>query len=206
MTVSINPLVLTLLNQSNPIVTSTGTPTPSFTQTINNSFNNLLVTINAVISQGNDTASLLAQIITLNGLVTATNATVDALAKQAALVNSYTSPTSVLTASYDGTSATITIAAHSRIYGDGTSVSVSGGSIAALLSNTVYYVFYTDTAHAGGTVTYHDSLSGGDAAQTNGVHSVGVILTPSTTGGSSGGAGGDPPGVPIRPGGGGAIP
>lgn len=122
----------------------------------------------------------------------------DAANVQAGLLASF--PEGVtLDASDTGSDAQIVINAHTRTYGDGTSVAVSGGVIAALAYSTKYYVFYDDPDQAGGSVSYFASSNEADAAQTNGRHTVGSVTTPAAAGSPNSGAGVRPPGV-------GAIP
>lgn len=91
-----------------------------------------------------------------------------------ALVNSTITPTSVLTAS----PTTITIASHTRNYADGTSVSVTGGTIAATASGDTDYVSYSDPTRAGGAVTYIVSTT--PPAQTGNIHVVGAVTIPAS--------------------------
>ena len=83
-----------------------------------------------------------------------------------------------LTATDAGTDATVNISAHTRIYGDGSSVSVGSGSITGLAYSTDYWVFYDDPTRAGGAVTYQHSTDPADAVQTGDRHSVGAVTTP----------------------------
>lgn len=83
-----------------------------------------------------------------------------------------------LTATDAGTDATVNISAHTRIYGDSSSVSVSASSITGLAYSTDYWVFYDDPTRAGGSVTYQHSTDPADAVQTGDRHSVGAVTTP----------------------------
>lgn len=123
--------------------------------------------------------------------------------------SSYTVPTNVLTASDAGSDATITVAGHTRYYGDETSLAVSGGAITGLAYSTVYAVYYDDPTRADTTPAYAatDQLEEGQSNFVAGRHLVGTVETPAaagppTTGGTS------PPGSGYTPGGGGgyAIP
>lgn len=97
------------------------------------------------------------------------------------------------TASDAGSDATISISAHTRVYGDGTSVSVNSGTITGLVYNTTYYVYYLDPTFSGGSVTYLNTTVQTDAAQTGARHLVGMITTP---GAGSPPSGGGSPGLP----------
>lgn len=104
---------------------------------------------------------------------TAASAVQTANATQASisLANSYVSPVGVLTASSDGT---VTIAAHTRVYGDGTSVNVNGGTVTA--TGSFATVFYIDGAREGGAVVYQVTSSA--VAQEGSVHVVGQVAIP----------------------------
>lgn len=98
----------------------------------------------------------------------------DATQREAALQGSYIEPASVLTAS----TTTITIAAHTRMYADGTSASVNGGSLAATGSGDTDYVSYSDAERDGGVVTYQVSTTA--PVQTGDTHVVGAVQIPAT--------------------------
>ena len=87
-----------------------------------------------------------------------------------------------ITATDAGSNATITISAHNRIYGDGSSVAVAGGSIPTLSYSTGYYIYYSDPTRAGGSVTYGASTDPDAAVQSGNNHSVGAVLTPAALG------------------------
>ena len=111
-------------------------------------------------------------------------------AREQALANSYIDPASVLSA----TPTTITIAAHTRRYGDGTSVAVDGGTADATAPDDADYVSYIDPMRAGGAVVYVVStdqpVQGGD------VHVVGAVTIPAE-GSATGGSGPRQPGYVI---------
>lgn len=105
--------------------------------------------------------------------------------------SSYTDPTAVLTASGDGT---ITIAAHTRRYTDGSSASVNAGSVSGLANETTYTVYYTDASREGGAVTYETSAM--VVAQSGNVHVVGRVEVPASGAGNNSGTSPTAPGVP----------
>lgn len=112
----------------------------------------------------------------------------DALTTESNLVNSYVTGCTV-TAADAGANTTITISGHTRVYGDGTSVSVTGGTVTGLAYSTGYSVYYVQASRAGGAVTYLATTTPATAAQTGDTHLVGGITTPaaaapSTTGGA----------------------
>lgn len=125
---------------------------------------------------------------------TAAQAAADDAAMVARVTNSYTAPTAVLSATDAGSSATITVAAHTRFYGDGTSVAVGGAVLTGRPYATAMYVYYDDPALTGGAVSYQTTTSPATAAQTGTRLTVGVITTPASGGGGTTGGGGNPPG------------
>lgn len=123
-----------------------------------------------------------------------------AAAREAARLASYTSPTIVLTAADVGATATITIAAHTRVYPvqgtyDVPDVSISAGSITGRAFSTKYWVYYDDTTLAATGPTFLSTTTQltaqvGSAA---GRHLVGVVTTPADGAASTSGSGGLPP-------------
>lgn len=87
-----------------------------------------------------------------------------------------------ITATDAGTDATVSISAHTRVYGDGTNVSVSAGTILAQPYSTLLYIYYDQPSRLGGAVTYVATTSQTTAAQTGDRHLVGQVLTPAALG------------------------
>lgn len=106
---------------------------------------------------------------------TATAAVQTANATQAAigLTNSYTDPVGVLTASSAGT---VTIAAHSRVYGDGSTATLNSGSVSGFAPGNYVTIYYSDPARAGGAVAYLGTTEA--VAQTGDRHIVGTATIP----------------------------
>lgn len=100
-----------------------------------------------------------------------------------------------MTATDAGANATITISGHTRVYGDGTSVSVTGGTVTGLLYSTTYYVYYDQPSRAGGAVTYAATTNQATGAQTGDRHALGAVSTPAALGGPINGNNNLPPGV-----------
>jgi hypothetical protein len=155
------------------------------------------------------TAAATAAANAATAAATAQTAATDA-ARELARLNSYPDPTNVLTAADVGADATITIAAHNRIYPvqgsiDVPDLAVAGGTITGRAFSTQYSVYYDDTTLADTTPTYQAVLTASAHATSQpgaaaGRHFVGVITTPADGAGGTGGTGGGPPG------GGGGIP
>lgn len=180
-----------------PIVDpNTGAPTSEHIRQLNDNLRNFRVAISQLAQQADDLeASLVAAGIALT-TAEAVRAELDAKIENDDLINSYTDPVSVLTAvdAGDGT-ATITVANHNRVYGDGTSVAVTGTSLTGASLSTLYYVVYYDEFRTGGAVTYTLTTNPALAGQSNHQHLIGDITTPSSGGGGTGGGGVAPPRV-----------
>jgi hypothetical protein len=110
-----------------------------------------------------------------------------------ALANSFTSGLTI-TATDAGTDATITISAHTRAYGDGTTAAISGGSLTGLAYSTSYWVHYDAPIGTTGAVTYvaATSVQGNGTAPNR--HFVGAVTTPAALGSPIGGFPVLPPG------------
>lgn len=121
---------------------------------------------------------------------------VEDVASNSSLILGYVDPASILTATDAGANATITIAGHNRIYGDGTTVAVTGAALTALAYSTSYAVYYDDLARAGGAVTYHATTDPIVAAAdiVTGRHFVGLVVTPAALGVPNDGIGAVPSG------------
>ncbi len=142
-----------------------------------------------------------AQTSATNANTAASNAqnTANQVTSDTSLQNSYVTPNNIVTATDAGATATINIAAHTRVYGDGTSVSVNAGSIVGAPHSTLEYVYYDQPSRAGGTVSYQFTPSETTAAQTGDRHTVGKVTTPAGGGGPTTGAGPRAPGVGVIP-------
>lgn len=101
-----------------------------------------------------------------------------------------------LSATDAGSNATITVAAHDRVYADKT-VSVSSGSLTGKAYSTLYFVYYDDAGRAGGSVTYATTTDPAIAYNSSTYpdrHLVGYVTTPASGGADTGGSGTAPPG------------
>lgn len=115
-----------------------------------------------------------------------------ASARDQNLVNSFIDPGTPLSCS----DLTITVSAHERVYGDGTRVTVTGGTIPVTNYSTRYWITYLDSDRVGGTVTYVATDNYLNAAQSGDRHVVGDIVTPAdATAPPSTGNGPRPPGT-----------
>jgi hypothetical protein len=139
---------------------------------------------------------------TINDNIASIQATQNALEagiKEAARLTSYTNPTVVLTAADVGTTATITIANHTRVYpvngpSDISDVTITGGTVTGAAFSTTYYVYYDDETLVNGTPTYYATPTplNGQVGTANGRHFVGKITTPADGAGPTTGTGATP--------------
>jgi hypothetical protein len=123
--------------------------------------------------QVGDLATIIAGIQAAQSLAQAANDAATEAKAQQDITNSYTNPSTVLTADASGT---ITISAHQRVYGDGRTVPVDGGSVGGFPAGAYVSVYYDDAARAGGAVMYQGTASA--IAQAGNRHSVGQIAIP----------------------------
>lgn len=100
-------------------------------------------------------------------------ATAQATVQADALAKSYVEPQGILTAQADGT---IFIDNHTRYYGNGASVSVTGGAIGGYSIGDYVQVYYDDAARVGGSVLYQGTT--GVVVQQDGRHIVGGVGIP----------------------------
>lgn len=145
-----------------------------------------------------DIESVLAAVQAAQATAAAAVQTANATQAVISLTDSYTDPVSTLTASSDGT---VTVAAHSRVYGNGTSVSVNSGTVTGQTGGVTIY--YLDPARAGGAVTYRGTAS--PIAQTGDTHIVGQVTIPAMGEPATTGAGPTAPGYTAPEGGGGSY-
>jgi len=183
------PLVLSRLAAGQQIADKNGIADPRHIQTLNNAFRNIATneaalaaneaelaqqqTANATLTQ--NVADALAALAAVQGQVSA----VSGAQTSFALAESFTSPAVVLSSATSNGSATITVAAHTRRYADGSSVTVNGGSFAVTTKGTSYWVIYSDTARKGGAVSFQVTTDPAAAAQIAGVHNLGSVYVSS---------------------------
>lgn len=84
----------------------------------------------------------------------------------------------VITAHDTGSDVSISISAHTRVYGDGSSLAVAGGTVTGRGYLDLDYVYYSDPTRADTTPTYLASTLASDAAQVGDVHTVGSVSNP----------------------------
>lgn len=118
-----------------------------------------------------------AAAVTATTAATTAQTAADGANSVASLTNSGVTGATI-TGSDAGATATATISAHTRQYGDGTSVAVNGGAVTALAYSTTYFIYYDQASRLGGVVTYAATTSEATAAQTGDRHLVGMVVTP----------------------------
>jgi hypothetical protein len=180
-------LRLPTLNQNIPIADAQGNPSPEFMRFWQNTVGKIAAAFNAT------TAANAAAIVANNAAATALNAA-QTVTNVSAISNSFVTGVTI-TATDAGSNVTLTISAHTRVYGDGTSVAVSAGSITGLPYSTLEYVYYDDAARVGGPVVYLATTSSATAAQAGIRHTVGSATTPAALGAPISGKFVRPPGV-----------
>lgn len=190
------------LTQRDPIVTESRLPTTAFLRTMNDIIQRIVQVVNAVIDVLDIQDQLQAALTTAQEAIVvaqqaaedakdaadAAQAQADATKREASLVGSYIDPDGVLSAS----PTTITIAAHTRRYADGTSAPVNAGTATATAPGEINYISYNDPMRAGGAVTY--IVTSDPPVQTGDTHVVGAVQIPDT-GTVDGGPGPQRPGT-----------
>jgi hypothetical protein len=181
--------VLDTLSAGEAIVDQQGRPTRRFQQIWQNAMDAIK---DAFTAQGGSITELQAIYAGINA-AQATGATAIQTANDTRaeinLTTSYTDPVGVGTASSAGT---VTIAAHDRVYGDETSVSVNAGSVSGFASRAYVTVYYTDPAREGGAVAYSGTT--GAVSQTGDTHIVWQGSIPAVGEADSSGTGPTAPG------------
>jgi uncharacterized protein YraI len=127
----------------------------------------------AIDVRDDDQDTVIARLEAAEALAASAKAESAATAAEDVLVRSYPNPSAVLTASNAGG---ITIAAHDRVYGDGTTVAVNSGSLSGYSPGDYVQVYYDDAARAGGAVNYQGTLD--LVAQSGARHIVGGAPIP----------------------------
>lgn len=198
---AIGPIRLDRLLRFERVANADGTVTDQFQAKWQSVMENIEESVNAVIDAQNaaDAANAAAAAADAAAAAAQTAADTANTAAETAAADSSLASSGVsgltMTATDAGADATITISAHTRIYGDGTSVAVSGGTVTGLAYSTGFFVYYDQASRAGGAVTYQATTSAATAAQTGDRHSLGAVTTPAGGAGPIDGNVNLPPGV-----------
>lgn len=166
--------VLDFLFAGEEIVDEHRRPTRRFQQIWENAIGTLKDTVALQGGEIDELQEIYARIDTAQATATAAVQTANATQQQINLADSRTDPVSgVLSAASDGT---ITIAAHNRVYADGASVAVDGGTVTGQAPGAFVRVYYTDPARSGGAVTYLGTTA--EVVQEGETHVVGGVTIP----------------------------
>lgn len=183
------------------IATPNGLPTNAFiqwwqsaVQQIEDSVNGIQAALDAAEAADAAAAAANAAAVAADGAAATAQGVADQVQADSSLANSYTTGLTI-TATDAGASATITISAHNRVYGDGVTVAVSGGSVTGLAYSTSYWVGYVQASRAGGAATYTASTSIQGNGTSADYHFVGAVTTPAGGGGPASGTPVLPPGA-----------
>lgn len=105
---------------------------------------------------------------------------------------SHTAPTTILSALDNGTSCTLTVLDHDRVYADATLVSITGSSTPGLLNDTWYAGYYDDTtlSNTHPVFQFTTNFNVASAASADGRHFLGLIKTPAAHTGTTIASGG----------------
>jgi len=166
-----------------PIVEQGGTPHPAFHQNWDTAMQTIEEALNSVIAAqaaadaANAAAAVADAAAAADAAAVAAQGAADDAAANSALANSGVTGATI-TAADAGADTSITISGHTRVYGDGTSVAVTGATLTGRAYSTFYYVYYDQPSRAGGAVTYQTTTSETTAAQTGDRHLVGSVTTP----------------------------
>lgn len=185
------------------IANPNGTPTNAFiqwwqgaVQQIETSVNNIQAALDAAAAADAAAVAANAAAVAADAAAVGAQGVADQVQADSSLANSYTTGLTI-TATDAGANATITISGHNRVYGDGATVAVTGGTVTALAYSTGYWVGYTQASRAGGAVTYTASTSIQGNGTSADYHFVGAVTTPAAAGGPIGGNPVLPPGTSL---------
>lgn len=171
------PLKLPRLQSRFPVTEGNGLPARAFHQWWDTFAKSLETAINDLANSVATIAAAQAAADAADAAARAARGAADSAAAQSALSNSGVTGVTI-TGTDAGANATVNITAHTRVYGDGTSVSVNSGSVTGLSYSTLYYIYYDQASRLGGAVTYLATTSQATAAQTGNRHLVGSVTTP----------------------------
>lgn len=192
---------LATLNAAVAIVDGKGRPTLAFQKQYQTNINELRGQVQQIADILGLTFKLDAAVTTAQTAANAAQTAADTAQSAAKKANAVASLTNsgvtglTLTATDAGTDATITVSAHTRVYGDGTTLAVGGASLPGLAYSTGYYVYYDDPTRADTTPSFQTTTSEATAAQTGDRHLVGYVLTPAAAAPPNNGERVRPPGV-----------
>ncbi len=181
--------VLDTLFSSEAIVDAQGRPTRRLQQIWENAIGGIKAVLEGQGLSINELRNLYAALNTAQTTAAAAAQQAQAADDAKALEQSYVDPLGCVTASSSGL---VSIAGHTRIYGDGTSVAVDAGSVGGFTPGVYVTVYYNDPARSGGAVTYLGTT--GLIGQTGSTHIVGQVTIPAAGAPDASGSTTTPPG------------
>lgn len=209
------PLTLPHFERQVALVEESRVPTSTFHRWWQTVVRNLITAFTKIEQQTNDLSVVVADlqavvdqqtimIADIQAAQTAADAAqldATAAAREAARINSYPSPSSVLIAADAGTDASITIENHTRVYPvqgaiDVPDVAITGATIGGLAFSTKYFVYYDDSTLTATAPTFLVTTASATAqvGAAAGRHFLGTVTTPADGGTSTTGTGSTAPG------------
>lgn len=182
-----------LRNNIGIIDPKTGFPTSQYQAQTQRDKESIEQSINALSQSVLAIQSALAQAAEANRKAEQAADSVAVVQAETRLQGSYTSPQNAVTADSAGN---ITIASHTRVYTDGTSVAITGGALSGFAIGNAVGVYYDDPTFANPAPTFLADTGGGEAVQTNTRHVVGFVVIPGAGDPPASGDGPTPPGRP----------
>lgn len=177
------------LTSFDQLLNTNGTPSLRFMVIWQETVEKIEEAFEALTTQVSDNSAIIARLVAAEAVAAAAAATAAETEAREALSQSYVNPTQVLTATSSGV---VSIAAHSRIYGDGSSVSVNSGSVSGFGEGDYVTIYYDDAAREGGAVAYSGTTSA--VAQSGNRHVVGSVTIPAAGAGTTTGVSPTAPG------------
>lgn len=180
--------------RSERIVQPSGEVSPRFQTIWQQSMEAIKAAFRGQQGQITDLATIVARLEAAEQKAAAAQEVANETAAADALAKSYREPSNILSASETGT---ITIAAHTLHYGDGTSVSLNSGTLPGWNAGDYVQVYYDDAGREGGAVNYQGTTA--EIAQQGARHIVGGVKIPQPGEPPSGGQTPPPPGYVREP-------
>lgn len=180
------------------IVDSDGKPSFKFQRYWQDTIQGLIDALTAVEDAQAAAVAADAAAAAANVAAATANSAATAVTADSNLANSYVTGVTI-SATDAGADVTVSISAHTRVYGDGTSVAVNASSVTGLAYSTLYYFYYDDAARTGGAITAVATTSQTTAAQSGNRHTIGKVTTPAALGADVPGFFVYPPGVGLIP-------
>lgn len=200
---TVDPLRLDRLQANTSYFDKEGRPTAQFQLFIQKAWGLIEANINGIAAaqQAADDANAAAAAadaaaVAADAAAVAAQGAAATVTADSSLSNSYATGLT-MTATDAGADVTIAISGHTRVYGDGSSVAVTGGSLTALSYSTAYWCYYDDASRLGGAVTYVASTSAQGNVASLDRHFVGAVTTPAAAGPPAGGNVVQPPGYQV---------